>query len=64
MASSAINVFPDAVGIAAIIFSPLSKPLFIACTCGGYKSTIPSLFNTFLIDSGIGNSHIFNILTP
>jgi hypothetical protein len=39
--SSATNVLPEAVGIAATTFSPSQTPASTAAACGGYSSRIP-----------------------
>ena len=62
--SSAMRVFPDAVGLAKTRFLHSNTPAFMACSCGGYNSVIPERSVTSLSASGIGSSVIFTSDAP
>ncbi|MHA2394548.1 MAG: hypothetical protein ACXAEX_21670 [Promethearchaeota archaeon] len=57
--SSAIRVFPLAVGLARTRFLPSSTPVFIASSCGGYSSFIPWARSKRFIFVGMSRSAIF-----
>jgi len=55
MASWAISVFPLAVGIAAITFSPSQIPASTVSACGGYNSVIPARWKWAICGVASGN---------
>ena len=57
--SSAISVFPLAVGDARTRFLPSSAPFLMASSCGGYSSVMPVFMMTCFASLGIGRSVIF-----
>src|SRR5665647_3491026 len=59
--SSAINVLPEAVGLASTMFLPSSTPASMQSCWGGNNSDIPKPRSTSLTDSGTDNSAIFKV---
>ena len=59
--SSAINVLPEAVGLARTMFLPSSTPASMQSCWGGNNSDIPKPRSTSLTDSGTDNSAIFKV---
>ena len=57
--SSAIKVFPEAVGLASRMFWPVSPPFRMHSSWGGNSSHMPTPARTSLTESCTDNSAIF-----